>query len=139
MMLWLVRTFITGRFVQNEIQFFPGIPIVLPSMQRQVVRLDWQSRVRTDDSPDFNTVLENKASAEFAAAEALALQHLFQCHVHDDIVREFLGTNLKIGFVSLYSLQAIKNPTACGVLEPDPMARVTRIGCWKPACLWGPV
>ena len=26
MMLWLVRTFVTGRFVQNEIQFFPVFP-----------------------------------------------------------------------------------------------------------------
>lgn len=114
MVLRLMGTFITGRLVQHEIKFFPVFPGLIIDLEDQLVRFKPHVRSIADISSDFDPTVKNQTFAELAAAKSLALQYLFQCHVHAGIVKEFGAFNLKNDFVSLYRLQAIKNPTDVG-------------------------
>ena len=136
-MPWLMRTFISSRFMQDDVKIIACLPFFTIDRKVKGIRFEKGLWIGTGFAAYFNTTVQNHVSAQFATAESLMLKNLFQCHFHNGIVKEFRHKNAKIVFMSLYVPKAIKNPTMKRGFQGLIQSEITRIECWKPVCLLG--
>ena len=106
-----MRAFTSCRFIQDDVQVFAVNPVFIVNRKDEGVRFETAVGIGTWSTADLDTAGNDQLSTQFAAAEALALKYLFQCHFHNGIVKEFRHKNAKNVFMSLYGFGAIKNPT----------------------------
>ena len=99
MVLRLVRAFVTGRFVQRQIQLVPVCPVFAFQTKDQAIRFERGIRVGAWFPMNRDPTIQYQGAAVFSAAESLALQYFFQRHVHRNSVQEFAALDLKNGVV----------------------------------------
>lgn len=110
MVLRLVRAFITGGFVQRQIQFVPVCPVSIFQRKYQTGRFKRGVRVGAWFAMNRNPMIQYQGTAVFSATEPLALQYFFQRHVHLDSVQEFALPGLKNGVVPFAGVICKKKP-----------------------------